>query len=313
MVDAVGDSEFIAFNNRIYHLGLSPDQIQRNIFLVGDPDRVDEVSRYFDRVDFRVQHREFKTHTGTYRSMPASVVGTGIGTDNMEIALVELYGLNEFNLQTKIRNENKKPLNLIRLGTCGGLQKNMNPGSLVISQYALGLDNTGLFYDKDNDDDKCLEIEHEAYNLLAEIIPRGKRFRGRIFPYASKASELVVKSLEKSAKNLGFDYRSGITASAPGFFGCQGRKISGLKLTVPELQEHLSKIHIGGSKIVNMEMESSLLFHLAGQMNYRAGTICAVLANRPDKTVASGSEMIRAIDNCIKTGLEAMFDICTRE
>lgn len=192
------NSEFVSVNGHVYHLGLKPADISKNIFLVGDPARVDKVAKYFDRVCCHVNNREFRTITRTYKRMPTTVISTGIGTDNIEIALVELYILNEFDLEKKLRKKNPKPLTIIRLGTSGGIQKDIRPGMLAISSYAIGLDNTGIFYDKEIDDDLGHKIEEKAYEIIEDATPKDRRFKGKIHPYVSKASPEVVDALKRN-------------------------------------------------------------------------------------------------------------------
>ncbi len=143
---AVKESELVIVNGKMYHIRLSPDQLARQIFVVGDPARADRVAAHFDTVTHKVQNREFVIRTGIYQRMPLTVIATGIGTDNNEIALIEAFGLNEFDLKTRTRKENAQPLTIIRLGTSGGLQPENDVGTLAISSYGLGLDNTGLYY-----------------------------------------------------------------------------------------------------------------------------------------------------------------------
>ncbi|MBI5393599.1 nucleoside phosphorylase [Candidatus Woesearchaeota archaeon] len=300
----VKESELIIIGNKIYHLGLSQEQLAKNIFVVGDPARADIVASKFDTIDHKVEHREFITRTGTYKQMPVSVIATGIGTDNNEITLVEMFGLNEFNFSSRERKENAEPLTIIRLGTSGGPQRNIFVGTLAIASYALGLDNTGMFYEYPAADSTVLTIEREAYRIITDATPDTARFKGKIIPYASKASSEVVDALVKSAER---DYVVGITASASGFFGPQGREIPGLPITIPRLQEHLATLLVDNNRVVNFEMESSLLFHLAGLMGYRAGTICPIIANR--QTGEFLADYSGAVERCIKVGLDAMLDL----
>ena len=300
-------SELIINDGKIYHLGLRPDQITKNIFLVGDPARVEKVAAHFDKIEHRVSHREFLTVTGRYKDMPVSVISTGIGTDNVEITLVELFALNEYDFKARKRKGNSSPLTLIRIGTCGGIQQENDVGTLVISKYAIGMDSTGLFFQQKIPDKISNEIEKEAYRIITESTPKNMRFRGKISPYVSKASEEIVDSLIKNAKKLGYSYTSGITTTAPGFFGAQGRKVEGLIETIPNLQENLAELKINGEKIINFEMESSLLFHLSQHLGYRAGTICPIIANRPKGTfLADYSE---AIGRSIDVGLNSMYEL----
>ncbi len=281
MAPQMAYSELLAVEGKIYHLGISPDQLAKNIFVVGDPARADIVAAHFDTVVHRAHNREYVIRTGTYKGMPVSVIATGIGTDNVEIALIEAFGLNEFDLRTYERKEKTEPLTIIRIGTSGGLQDYIDVGTLAISAYAIGVDNTGLYYNNSIPDDNCKKIEDEAYHLITEATPKDKRFHGKIHPYASKASPEVVEALKRS---IGEGYAIGITATASGFFGPQGRNIPGLDITIPGIQETLGSIDINGDKVINFEMESSLLFHLSRQLGYRSGTVCPIIDNRPTDT-----------------------------
>lgn len=301
---AVKDSELVIVNGKMYHLRIGPDEMARQIFVVGDPARADKVAAHFDRVTHKAQNREYVTRTGTYKRMPVTVIATGIGTDNNEIALIEAFGLNEFDLKTRTRKQEADPLTIIRLGTSGGLQPENDCGTLAISTYGLGLDNTGLYYQQEAPDDTSVRIEQEAYRIITNATPKSHRFRGKIQPYVSKASPDVVEALVRNAKG---NHAVGITATASGFFGPQGREIPGIAITVPRLQEHLVTLNVDGHKIVNFEMESSLLFHLARQMGYRAGAICPIIANRPKGTFLA--DYGEAVERTIKTGLDAMLEL----
>ncbi len=305
MVEPVKASELIVVDGKIYHLGVRSNQISRNILVVGDPKRADKVAAHFGNIEHKVQNREFVTRTGSYRGMPITVIGTGIGTDNVEIVLVEAFGLNEFDLEKRVRREDAQPLTVIRLGTSGGLQKDVDVGTLAISAYSIGLDNTGMFYDQPAADETSIRIEEEGYRIISEATPKGRRFKGKIHPYVSKASPEVVEMLVKHAKGT---HVVGITATASGFFAPQGRDIPGLRITVPGLQEHLATLNVDGLKVVNFEMETSLLLHLTRHMGYRGGTICPIIANRPKGTFLE--DYGSAVERAIQTGLDAMLELC---
>jgi len=308
-------SEIIVVDGKVYHLGFGEGQIAKNIILVGNPKRAERVAEYFSSWRWKAWNREYVTVTGVYgkglKRMPVSVIGTGMGTDNIEIGLVEAYLANEFDLKSRERKSDSKPLTIIRCGTSGGLQRDVKVGSLAISTYGLGLDSTGLFYDEEPADGLSVRIEEAAYQLITNATPKGRRFKGKIFPYVSKPSDDVVAALIEQVELRGKNVVTGITATASGFYGPQGREIPGLKITVPGLQEHLMKLNVGDQRVVNFEMESGLLFHLARQMRYRAGTVCAVLANR--QTGSFLEDYSDAVDSCIKVGLEAMYDLWRKD
>ena len=178
-------SEIVIVNNKLYHLGIKKSDLPEKIFIVGDPARAIRVSQEFDRIACEISNREYLTFTGTYRGIPVSVIGTGIGTDNVEIALVEAYIAHEFDLESGERQKNCIPLTIIRLGTSGGVQTDVTPGSMAISSYALGLDSTGIYYEQSAEDQIVKKIEAEVSKILNSAIDEKSRFKGKITPYAS--------------------------------------------------------------------------------------------------------------------------------
>ncbi len=304
-----GSELIIADDGTLYHLGLkSDDNIPRNVLLVGDPARVYQVAEYFDNgITFKQENREFITACGTFRNVPMAVISVGIGTDNTEIAAVELYALHEYNYKTekwKKRNQGYKPLNIIRIGTSGGPQKDILIGSLAISEYAIGLDNTGIYYPYESKN----EIVKKIINAL------NKTEISKVHPYISRATSSVVKALSKGCREIGLKenqekgFYLGITSSASGFYAPQGRRIGKLgKILIPDLQEILAGININGKKVINNEMESSIMFRIFGEkLKYRVGTICAVLANRNKKEVVDPKEYTNSVCRAIIAGLRAM-------
>ena len=300
-------SEIVIVNERLYHLGIKKTDLAENIFIVGDPARATRVSEEFDRIDSKISNREYLTYTGIYRNIPVSVIGTGIGTDNVEIALVEAFIAHEFDLKTGERFQNSSPLTIIRLGTSGGVQPDVTPGSLAISSYALGLDSTGIYYDYPIDDEMLNRIETESSEILNSAISDNSRFKGKVIPYASKASTEVTDALINQAQELNVEFATGITVSSPGFYGPSSRHIEGLNNTLPDIKGSLSKLNLDGLKVHNMEMESSLLFHLCSQLGYRAGTICTVISGPNDSDSIIDYE--RAIGKTIKVGLNALLEL----
>ncbi len=300
-------SEIVVNNGRLYHIGLGKEHLKPNVIFVGDPARAYRVSARFDSVEAEVKNREYVTLTGKYKGMPLMVMGTGIGTDNVEIAMGELYSLNEFNFDTGMREPDTTPLTIIRVGTSGGVQPAIAPGVLGIASYALGLDNTGFFYNQPPADNTVSEIEKEAYKILTDATPSGSRFRGKIYPYASKASPDVVSLLSKKAEVSGAEYIQGITVSSPGFYGPSGRFLDGLEYTIPEIKLKLAELMVEKRQIINFEMESSLLFHLAAQMGYRAGTICPIISN--PKTSDAIPDYKPHVENSITIALDSLVDL----
>ena len=300
-------SEIVIVDEKLYHLGIKKSDLAENIFIVGDPARAIRVSQEFDQIDCEISNREYLTFTGSYRGIPVSVIGTGIGTDNVEIALVEAYIAHEFDLKSAEKLQNCSPLTIIRLGTSGGVQPDVTPGSLAISSYALGLDSTGIYYEQSAEDKIVKKIETEASKILNSAIDKKSRFKGKITPYASKASSEVTMALMNQAEAYGVEFETGITVSSPGFYGPSSRYIEGLNNTLSDIKGSLSSLNIDGLKVHNMEMESSLFFHLCSQLGYRAGTICTVISGPNDSDSIIDYEA--AIGNTIRIGLNALVEL----
>lgn len=297
-------SEIVVRDGKVLHLGLAKGQLAANVFLVGDPARALRVAERFDSTSGEVRNREYVTITGRYRGMPVSVIGTGIGVDNVEIAVVEAYSVHAFDLASATRVAGAPPMKFIRIGTSAGVQDEVDPGTLAISTYGLGLDNAGLYYDHPPADDTVTEIERQAFRILADATPAGARFREKIIPYASRASAEAVSALKRQAAALGLDYVAGITAATPGFYGPSSRVIEGLVNTVPAIKMRLSALQVEGHRVVNMEMESSLLFHIATHLGFTAGTVCPVIS-RPTASTAI-LDYAASVENAISVALGAM-------
>lgn len=251
----------------IYHLNLLPEQIADTIIVVGDQNRVHEVSKQFDRVDHKVSNREFITHTGIYRNKPLTVLSTGIGTDNIDIVMNELDALVNFDLSTRKIKTEKKSLNIIRLGTSGSLQADIPVDAAVVSQYAIGFDGVLPFYKTAYENDE-LEL-CEAFKKHTAWAPALNP------PYAVRANNELFNKLAK-------DHYTGITATANGFYGPQGR-ILRLEPYNANLNSLYSSFEWKGLKLTNYEMETSALYGLAGLLGHKACTICAIIANRYKK------------------------------
>ncbi len=298
------ESDLIVLGEKIYHIALTPEQLAPNIILVGDPERVPFLAEQCLVKPYRadVSHRGLRTITGeTEHGVPVSIVTSGMGTPSLEIVINELMALNEIDLQTRCRRDAPlyEHMNIIRLGTSGGLQESTRLGTPIISAYAIGFDNTGLFYD---DQVVCAEaaaLEASCVEKIEEAIPAGSRFAGTIKPYAAAATSEVVDALREAALEAGFEFKLGITISNAGFFANQGRDISGIRLTVPDVDLIASTVSLDGLKVENMEMESSFIFHYVNALNhraldgkpmYRAGAVCPAIANRRRNTFAAHYE-----------------------
>ena len=195
----------------------------------------------------------------------------------------------EFTFHTKKRRAEYDTLTIIRVGTSGGLQPDTELGTSIITAYVVGLDNTGLFYDAPYHEETLKMLEDATRQSIDGAIPDYLRFKGKIFPYASKAHEDVVDALEQEARRLGVKYKKGITVSNSGFFANQGRSISRVPLTIPGIDALLASMDTGieGLKIENMEMEASFLLYFTGALRYRAGVICPIIDKRGDNKFTS--------------------------
>ena len=268
--------------NQVYHLGLSPENVSDKIILVGDQERVSLVSAQFDKIEFKSNHREFFCHTGLYKNKRISVISTGIGTDNIDIVINELDALFNIDLDLKTEKPERKQIELLRIGTCGILQSDIPVHSYVLSEYALGLDNVGHFYNT------LLSEEEEA---LLNDISKHDIFPKNIIPYIKKASE---KFMEKFDGPL---CHKGITVTSSGFYGPQGRELR-LPTFTNGLHEKLEcYIDSNQNRFVNFEMESSALFTLGIGLGHSCSTICLGIANRPNLDFSSdySNEMVKLI------------------
>ncbi|MBI2675238.1 MAG: nucleoside phosphorylase [Candidatus Aenigmarchaeota archaeon] len=284
-------SDIPAFGGRVYHLNIAPGQLSPDIIIVGDPERALKIQEEnFDSTEARVYHRGLWTVTGRARDtgQRITVTTSGMGTPSLEIILNELVILNEIDLEARRRKDGYETMHIIRVGTSGALQPDTRLGTSVITKYAIGLDNTGLFYDASPADEYCGKLEDLVKNKIEAAIPENSRFRGKINPYVSKADADVVETLKNAAEGLDIEYEVGITASNAGFFANQGRDISRIKPTVPDIDRILAGMDTGieGLRIANMEMESSTLLHIMGGLGYKAGAICPAIANRREETFA---------------------------
>ena len=300
-------SEIITRDRRLYHLGITPTDVAEAIFLVGDPARAYRVAERFDSIDCEVKNREYVTITGFYNGISMSVVGTGIGTDNVEIAMIELDAALGIDLETGTRRPDAPMLDIIRIGTSGGVRPDIPAGTLCVAEYALGLDSTGHYYESPVADEVVQRIEDEARRLLDEASGAAARFGGRLPVYASKANPLVTALLTRHAAASGMRSATGITVSAPGFFGPSSRYIEGLANTVPDIKGTLARLSVDKRRVLNMEMESSLLFHLAGALGHRAGAICPAISE-PD-TAATPIDYDACVDAAIGVALKTMVDL----
>ena len=281
------DSELIVNpDGSIYHLKLKEEQVADTVILVGDQGRVSQVSQHFDQIDSKIQNREFVTHSGTYHGKPITALSTGIGTDNIDIVLNELHAAVNIDLTTRQFKRTKRQLNLIRIGTSGSLQADIPAGSHVISEFGLGFDGLIYYYNHEFDDD-----ESQLKDKINEHLKWDEQLA---VPY-------VIKGSSKLIERIGADMIKGITATATGFYGPQGRKL-GLGLSNPKMNEVLQSFSDGDRKITNFEMETSALYALGKLLGHHCCTCCLILANREKKEYIENHH--EAMDGLIKTVLD---------
>lgn len=268
----------------VYHIRLRPEDVAETVLLVGDQHRVPVISKYFDQIEVKKAGREFVTHTGVLNGKRITAISTGIGTDNIDIVINELDAVVNIDLEKRIPKEKHTALNLIRLGTSGALQPGIEVDSMVASAYGIGFDGLFNFYEYD---EKILEME------MIEAFVKHTGWNQRLaFPY-------IVKGSENLLKTLAFDMTQGITATANGFYGPQGRQLR-IPLAFPELNERIESFRFGGQRISNFEMETSALYALGRTLGHNTLTICDIIANRVTKQFskdykASVEKMIQVV------------------
>lgn len=269
-------------NGAIYHLGIKPGQLAKTIITVGDPDRVNMVSKYFDQLEFTSQTREFVIHTGYLGHIRLSVLSTGIGTDNIDIVYNEADAL--FNIMGN--PEVHQTLNFIRLGTSGTVNPDIPVDAFVVSQFSLGLDNLGIFYQRPNE--AALNDMTLAWSEQLPDVP--------LLPYFDMAHEQLIPIFSSNLTHLG------MTASCPGFYGPQGRQ---LRLAPQEWFPRVFDYQYRGMSITNLEMETSAMYRLGRLLNHRSISLNVILANRIKKSFTQRypenvDELIRYALNQIK-------------
>ncbi|MCL7753122.1 nucleoside phosphorylase [Polaribacter sp. Z022] len=272
----------------VYHLNLRPEHIAKNIIFVGDQDRVDKISKHFDTIEFTTQKREFKTTTGTYKNKQFSVMSTGIGPDNIDIVLNELDALVNINLETRQPKKELTSLNIVRIGTSGSLQADIPVNSFVIGSH--GLDLNGMLHSYQIDEISNLDMENA--------------FLKHTNWSSKKAHPIIVnnsKELEnklKSSKTF-----QGITATAGGFYGPQGR-ILRLAIQDNDLNHKIDSFNFNGNRITNLEMETSAIYGLSKLLGHNACSINAIIANRANGTFSENPG--KAVADLIEYTLEKL-------
>ena len=256
----------------IFHLHLKPEQLADTVRLVGDPGRVELIGKLLTDIEFQVQNREFVSTTGQFNNKRITVVSTGIGTDNIDIVVNELDALANIDLSTREIKPDHRKLNLVRIGTSGGLQDFLGVNSFVISRKAIGFDGLLNFY-ANRDTVSDLQFE-EAFKQHTNW---GRQLTS---PYVVDCSELLFSKIHRD------DTIAGVTISAPGFYGPQGRVLR-LPLTDPRLNDKIESFTFEGHKITNFEMECSAIYGLSKLLGHEALTICLIIANRLKKEASA--------------------------
>jgi len=273
----------------IFHLHLKPEQIADNIILVGDPGRVKLIGKLLTNIEFQVQNREFVSTTGNYNNRRITIVSTGIGTDNIDIVVNELDALVNIDLITREINPVHRKLNLVRIGTSGGLQDFLGVDSFVISQKAIGFDGLLNFYANRN-----IVSDLPFEEAFKKHTSWGKQLTS---PYVVDCSENLLSKIHQNDTILG------VTISAPGFYGPQGRVLR-LPLADAELNEKIESFAFEGHKITNFEMECSAIYGLSKLLGHEAITICLIIANRVKKE--ANSNYHQSMENLIKIVLDRL-------
>ena len=255
-------------DNSVYHLKLHPHQIAKDIILVGDPGRVKIISSLFDTVEHQIENREIVTHTGRLNGKAITVLSTGMGTDNIDIDIVinELDALVNIDLENRTVKNEHTALNLVRIGTSGALQAEIPVDDFIVSEYGLGLDGLMNYYEYDS--------TPEEQELLTQFYAQTNYNKTFAQPYFVKGAPELFDKLK-----TGNRCHAGITATASGFYGPQGRVLR-IPLKETQINEKLNQFNFQNKKVVNFEMETSALYGLSRALGHNACTVCAVIGNR---------------------------------
>ena len=245
-----------------YHLHIRPDQLPHKIIMVGDPERVPFVSKYFDKIDYKIHKREFVSHLGQFRNQSIGVISSGIGADNVEIVMNELDALANIDFKTRYAKNQKISLELIRIGTSGSIQNDIPVDSFLVSKAAIGFDNLAQFYGFESEN----MLDMEALNVWCQQI------NYRLPVYGAKASEKLIKQFSAISQQ-------GYTLTAPGFYAPQGRTVR-MKSLLPDFLLDVSKTKFEGEIITNIEMETAAYYAFSASLGHEMISLNAILANR---------------------------------
>ncbi|MDA8893511.1 nucleoside phosphorylase [Flavobacteriaceae bacterium] len=283
------DSELILNDDgSIYHLNLKPENISNDLIFVGDPDRVDKVTQHFDTIEFSTHKREFKTTTGTYKNKRISVISTGIGADNIDIVLNELDALVNINLQTRTIKKNHTSLNIIRIGTSGSLQKNIPVDSFLMSTYAIDINGMLRSYPTEN-------ISHpEIENAFVKHTQWDEK---KSYPLVITNSKLLESKINSDI------IFKGMTATAGGFYGPQGRVLR-IPIKDSELNHKMNSFIHNNMRVTNYEMETSAIYGLSKLLGHNACSMNVIIANRSTGNFSANPS--KAVENLIIYTLNKM-------
>jgi uridine phosphorylase len=288
-MNRIGSSELILnADGSVYHINLKPEHIAPNVLFVGDPARVGRIARHFTRIEFETQKREFRTVVGRYKGDRFTVISTGIGPDNIDIVLNELDALVNIDLDRRRIKDDHRSLNITRIGTSGSLQEEIPVDSMVLGKYGLGFEGLMHFYKADHIFEKDIErafVEHTDYP------------EKRSSPYVVKNDPQLEKRL------LSEEIHSGITATAGGFYGPQGRVLR-LGLDDPAMNEKIESFRFGNLWISNLEMETSAIYCLSRLLGHKAVSMNAIIANRVNLTFSK--DPYKAVDHLIEYTLNKL-------
>ena len=283
----IGESELIITpEGRVYHIDLLPEELAGTVVTVGDPARVAEVSKHFDKIEAKASHREFVTHTGYIGKKRITVLSSGIGPDNIDITLNEIDACANIDFETRSVKPEFTRLDIIRLGTSGSLQEEIPVDSLVASSHGIGLDNLLHYYQIEySDKEKIMATKFAEHSGLNN---------SPLSPYAVQGSSELLSHFNSN-------YHKGITVTCPGFYAPQGRVVKA-PLRFPNLVDSLSTFEFEKHRITNFEMETSAIFGLGRVFGHRCLSINTIIANRQNKTFSKDAKA--AVENMITQSLE---------
>lgn len=281
----INESELILnADGSIYHLNLLPEDLASTVITVGDPDRVAKVSKHFDRIELKKGKREFITHTGYMGNKRLTVISTGIGTDNIDIVLNELDALANIDFANRTVKTSLTSLDIIRIGTSGAVQQDVEMGTILASAYGIGLDALMNYYQGSYDgEEQALQVELAEYFSALNLKP-----------YVAKAGASLLD-------RIAFDLPKGVTLTAPGFYAPQGRTVRSTN-TIPNFINLISSFQYKDQRFTNLEMETAGIYALANMFGHQALSINAILASRVDGRFSSAPEEV--VDKAIQLVLE---------